>query len=61
MYCFLPCVVVIWVRNKIFSLNWAYLRVSRNYLKKIISNDEKEFLIKISMIIIRKSLQVQPN
>ena len=38
--------VVIWVRNKIFFSELAYLRVSRNYLKKIISNDEKEFLIK---------------
>lgn len=38
--------VAIWVRNKIFFSELAYLRVSRNYLKKIISNDEKEFLIK---------------
>ena len=28
--------VVIWVRNKIFFSELAYLRVSRNYLKKII-------------------------
>ena len=38
--------VVIWARNKIFFSEMAYLRVSRNYLKKIISNAEKEFLIK---------------
>lgn len=38
--------IIIWVRNKIFFSEFAYLRTSRNYLKKIISNEEKEFLIK---------------
>ena len=48
LVCTVFCLVwgVIWVRNKIFFSELAYLRVSRNYLKKIISNDEKEFLIK---------------
>lgn len=37
--------VIIWIKNKIFSTTFAYRRVSREYLKKIISDEEKEFLI----------------
>lgn len=38
--------IIVWLKNKIFNSYFAYMRVSRGYLKKIISNEEKEFLIR---------------
>ena len=47
LVCGILCLIwiITWVFNAIRSGNGAAKRVSRAYLKKLISNDEKEFLI----------------
>jgi hypothetical protein len=47
LICSILCLIwiVTWIFNKIRSGNGAAKRVSRTYLKKLISTDEKDFLI----------------
>lgn len=48
LICAIFCLIwiIIWIKNKLFFSTFAYMRVSRKYLKKIISKEEKEFLIR---------------
>lgn len=47
LFCGILCLIwiVTWIFNRVRSGNGAAKRVSRAYLKKLISTDEKEFLI----------------
>ncbi|MEY8491507.1 super-infection exclusion protein B [Lachnospiraceae bacterium 29-91] len=48
LFCGILCLIwiVTWIFNSVRSGNRAAKRVSRSYLKKLISTDEKEFLIR---------------
>lgn len=48
LFCGVLCLIwtIIWIFNKINNGDGAAKRVSRAYLKKLISTDEKDFLIK---------------
>lgn len=48
LICAIFCIIwaLGWSRHKIVFSNFNYMRISRNYLKKIISTEEKEFLIR---------------
>lgn len=48
LICAIFCLIwiVVWIKNKFVYSTLSYKRISRNYLKKIISTEEKEFLIR---------------
>ncbi|MBD5499428.1 MAG: hypothetical protein HDR11_17055 [Lachnospiraceae bacterium] len=48
LICSILCLIwiVTWIFNEVRNGDWAAKRVSRAYLKRLISTDEKEFLIK---------------